>query len=55
MTFVVFVIMIQHIFHVPSQFYVLLGKEAPTHSTIVIRGLWIHLFLFTNEVDFSSQ
>ena len=44
---VVFVIMIQHIF--PSQGW------APSHSTIVIRGLSTHLFSFVNEVGFSSQ
>ena len=44
-TIVVFVI--QPIF--PSK------ESAPTHSSIVIRGLSIHLLSFLNEVGFSSQ
>ena len=46
-TTVVFVIKNQRIF--PSE------ELAPTHSTIVIRGLSIHLFSFINEVGFSSK
>ena len=46
-TIVVFVIKNQRIF--PSE------ELAPTHSTIVIRGLSIHLFSFINEVGFSSK
>ena len=39
--------MIQRIF--PSQ------ELAPTHFTIVIWRLWIHLFSFIHEVGFSCQ
>ena len=46
-TIVVFVINNQRIF--PSE------ELAPTHCTIVIRGLSIHLFSFINEVGFSSK
>ena len=46
-TIVVFVTMIQCIF--PS------NELVPTHSTIVIRGLSIHIFSFINEVSFSSH
>ena len=46
-TIVVFVIMIQRIF--PFQ------ELAPTHFTIVIWGLSVHLFSFINEVGFSCQ
>ena len=42
-----FVIMIRRIF--PSL------ELAPTHSTIVTRGLSIHLISFINVVSFSSQ
>ena len=31
------------------------SESAPTHSTIVIRVLSIHLFSFVNEVGFPSQ
>ena len=46
-TIVAFVIVIQRIF--PS------WELAPTHSTIVIRWLSIHLYSFINLVGFSSQ
>ena len=46
-TIVVFVVVIQRIFSS--------WELAPTHSTIVIRGLSIHLYSFKNEIGFSSQ
>ena len=46
-TIEVFVIMMQRIFSS--------WEFAPTHSTIVIRGLSIHSFSFIDEVGFSCQ